>query len=353
MAPPDKARLQELLQMAVELEFSTIPPYLTAAFSLRPDTNRTCFEIIHSVYMEEMLHMVLAANVLNATGGTVKLDREHVPKYPLKLKFEGQNFKYREFEIGLERFCPHSIQTFMDIELPDHWQELFRVGAVPKLEVPGYTIGEFYGLIDKTLIELCESTSEQEVFNGDPVRQIGTNFYWSGGGSAFEVDGLDAARKAIRVIVEQGEGASSKDIFDGDGSYFARPSEVAHFFRFRQIHFGRKYRSGDAPEAPPTGPEFPVEWGAVYPIKTNCRSSDLVGTPELAVLNTQFNQHFSLMLQRMQEAFTGNPQALYSAIMNDMHSMARIAGKMVQIPIEGDELGQTGAPTFELNPLTR
>ena len=50
--------LREKLQKAVELEFATIPPYLTAAFSIKPNANRSSFEIIHSVYMEEMLHMI-------------------------------------------------------------------------------------------------------------------------------------------------------------------------------------------------------------------------------------------------------------------------------------------------------
>jgi rubrerythrin len=60
--------LYPLLQKAIELEHSTIPPYLTAMFSLKPGTNLVQRQIIHSIVIEEMLHMSIAANILNALG---------------------------------------------------------------------------------------------------------------------------------------------------------------------------------------------------------------------------------------------------------------------------------------------
>ncbi len=130
MTPKEKIiELREMLQKAVELEFATIPPYLTAAFSIHPKANRSSFEIIHSVYMEEMLHMVLAANVLNAIGGTIKLGKENIPKYPLNLEFKGEKFKDRDFNINLERFSLDSIGIFMKIELPDNWDTKYFVEA--------------------------------------------------------------------------------------------------------------------------------------------------------------------------------------------------------------------------------
>src|SRR5262249_32652210 len=47
----------ELLQMAIALEFSTLPPYLYALYSIRPGTNAAAFERIRFVAMEEMVHM--------------------------------------------------------------------------------------------------------------------------------------------------------------------------------------------------------------------------------------------------------------------------------------------------------
>ena len=61
--------LREPLQWAIELEHFTLPPYLCALCSLEPDRNPEASEVVSSVLVEEMLHMTLAANLLNAVGG--------------------------------------------------------------------------------------------------------------------------------------------------------------------------------------------------------------------------------------------------------------------------------------------
>ena len=61
--------LIDLLQTAIEVEHSTIPAYLCALYSIKDGTNQEAAQIIKSVVLEEMLHMILAANVLNAIGG--------------------------------------------------------------------------------------------------------------------------------------------------------------------------------------------------------------------------------------------------------------------------------------------
>ena len=67
-AENDKQTLLAWLQTALELELATIPPYLVALLSIQLPGNRASAEIIRSVMMEEMLHLVLVANVLNAVG---------------------------------------------------------------------------------------------------------------------------------------------------------------------------------------------------------------------------------------------------------------------------------------------
>ena len=49
-------QLRNLLQQAVMLEHSTIPPYLCALYSIKEGTNLESAAIIQSVVMEEMLH---------------------------------------------------------------------------------------------------------------------------------------------------------------------------------------------------------------------------------------------------------------------------------------------------------
>ena len=81
------AYVQSLLQTAIEVEHSTIPLYLTTAYSI---VNQSSFEAttMLGVVMEEMLHMVNAANVLNAIGGAPSLDHpDFIPTYPLVMPF--------------------------------------------------------------------------------------------------------------------------------------------------------------------------------------------------------------------------------------------------------------------------
>ena len=66
--------LREHLQWAIELEHFTLPPYLCALYSLDAARNPDASEVVASVLVEEMLHMTLAANLLNAVGGHPRLD---------------------------------------------------------------------------------------------------------------------------------------------------------------------------------------------------------------------------------------------------------------------------------------
>ena len=68
------ASLREHLQSAIELEHSTLPPYLSALYSLDPSRNPAATEVLVSVLMEEMLHLTLAANLLNTVGRRPRLD---------------------------------------------------------------------------------------------------------------------------------------------------------------------------------------------------------------------------------------------------------------------------------------
>ena len=65
---PTLGYLRQLLQTCVEIEHSTIPLYLTAAWSM-DDNKSFAYNVTHGVAIEEMLHMTDAANLLNAIGG--------------------------------------------------------------------------------------------------------------------------------------------------------------------------------------------------------------------------------------------------------------------------------------------
>lgn len=89
MRPTPITTIDELyayLHAALQLEHATIPPYLTALYSIRPGTNSGPVHVIRVVLVEEMLHLTLVANILNAVGGTPCLTRsDFVPSYPTYL----------------------------------------------------------------------------------------------------------------------------------------------------------------------------------------------------------------------------------------------------------------------------
>ncbi len=344
----ERRRLHAKLQKALELELSTIPPYLTANFSLHPGKNTEAAAIIRSVFMEEMLHMTLAANLLAAVDGRAKLGRDHIPVYPLRLEFDGAPFHDREVDIHLARFSSETLLTFLQIELPANFPPAPGALKTPEIAVPGFTIGEFYAGIKDDLAHLCREHGEKAVFCGDRKRQVSEEYYWSGGGRPIKVVDLASANKAIDVICDQGEGADGT-ILDDDRHFFGQPEEVAHYFRFNEIYVGRRYRPTDHIHDAPSGAPLPVDYNAVYPLKPDCKAADFCGDAQLTALNDKFNFIYSLMLAQLEEGFGGNPAVFYTAIMNGMHGLPAIARTMVQLPIPGDAAGRHAAPSFEWN----
>src|SRR4051794_39388532 len=76
----DTAWLQDALRNAVQLELATLPPYLCIYWSIM-ESNTIAGDLIHSIFMQEMKHMGLAANMLVGVGGTPNIFDAR-PKYP-------------------------------------------------------------------------------------------------------------------------------------------------------------------------------------------------------------------------------------------------------------------------------
>ncbi|KMT63852.1 ferritin-like domain-containing protein [Catenovulum maritimum] len=339
-----KQAIFEKLQKAIQLELSTLPPYLTAYFSIHENTNKEAANLIRSVFMEEMLHLCLAGNVMVSIGGQVKLGKDNIPSYPCALEFKG-----REFEIDLAKFSADSIQTFRRIELPDDMPPLDKnTKATNEMKIGGYSIGEFYQSIISDLTELdktCRQNGES-LFSSDTSNQITETYFWRGGGKPIGVIDITTATTALEQIIDQGEGAAAT-LYDGDADEYGQAPDLAHFFKFSEIYYQRHYQADDNPLLPPTGDSMAVDFTAVYPVKANCKQSDFELNSDLAALNYQFNQNYSLMLQQIEEAFSGNPRVLYNAIMNGMHDLTPIARTMAKMPIDPSNPNLTGGPSFE------
>jgi len=336
-----KHKLFDELQTAIELEFSTIPPYLTAMYTIKPGTNLPAYNVIRSVVMEEMLHLTLAANLLNAIGGQPALNAaQFLPEYPIELKFSD-----RQFPINLEKFSPEAIETFLKIEMPAPRKPPHAMlkSGFQQIDLPGRSIGEFYDDLELTLKHACEQYGEEAVFSGDPTRQVDTRYYYGGGGEALCIQSLAEAMQAIHIIVDQGE-ASADSLYDGDVS-FGQRAEVAHYYRFNEIKYQQYYSPGDRPGDQPSGELMAVDYAAVYDMKLNPKQADYPAGSELAHYAGQFNQLYTEFLGQLHEAFNGRPEALVEAV-TTMYNLKYKAIELIKNPIPGSN-GLHAGPGFE------
>jgi len=336
--------LKDYLYRALRLEHATIPPYLTALYSLHPGTNTDAVHILRVVVVEEMLHLTLAANLLNSIGGQPNLTApDFVPTYPTPLP-DGE----KDFDVSLERFSKTAIGTFLQIErpgaAPSESKRISRRGrkAMVLAATPGdedeqyYSIGEFYEEIRRGFAHLYEKHGSS-LFCGAIERQVGPEYYYSGGGELHIVKDIKSANAALELIIGQGEGLGS--------SIYDKEKELAHYYRFEQLLKGRYYLPKDSPHEP-TGPCFEVDWDAVFPIKSNARVSDYEGSPELKGAALDFNRDYARFLGLLTLAYDGQPQKLLEAV----PEMFRLRDGMLQLmhnPLPSGN-GENAAPTFEV-----
>ncbi|MCC8242894.1 ferritin-like domain-containing protein [Saccharothrix luteola] len=329
--------LRTHLQWAIELEHATLPPYLCALYSLDPERNAEAAEVVGTVFAEEMLHLLLAANLLNAVGGDPVLDAPQLlPPYPHPLPHGDGSVL-----VGLAPFGPEALEVFLRIEQPA------RVDAPAQAD--GYaTIGQFYAAIEDGLRALCASLGEEAVFSGDLDRQVADFHLHRGGGKAIGVMDLASALEALGEIVEQGEGAARTEIWDGDRDVFHPDrEEVAHYYRFVELKEGRRFQAGDTPQSGPTGEALDVDLGGVAPMRPNPRTADHAPGSPVRLAQEEFNDTYCELLSVLEEAFTGNPARLGASV-GTMYALREQARALMRMP-SGD--GRTTAgPTFEYVP---
>ena len=327
--------LRAHLQGAIQLEHATLPPYMCALYSIQPGTNEESVDVITSVFVEEMLHMTLAANLLNAVGGTPVLDDpDFIVSYPAYLPYSNG-----AVEVPLAPFSPASLATFLAIERPqdddaDTQSDNFE------------TIGQFYRALEEGLTTLCATLGEDQVFCGDPARQVSADrFRWGASGRIIEVRDLASALAAIDEIEEQGEGLKHAEVWDGDRDMFhPTRDEVAHYYRFREIEQGRHYERGDTPQSGPSGDHFSVDWSGVFSMRDNPRTGDLPEASDARRAMEAFNEEYSALLRQLHVAFNGRPETLDDCV-GSMMGLRDTVRALVQMPWGDGE--HTAGPSFE------
>lgn len=341
-------QLKHYLYLAMQLEHATIPPYLTALYSIKFGTNPDATQILRVIAVEEMLHLTLAANILNAVGGKPDLTQNgFVPRYPTRLP-DGET----DFEVSLLPFSKAALQTFLQIERPAMLQTgkkrlLQKTATMAHRElrlVPPdnpdlyyYSIGEFYQAIEHGIafLENEAHANNTTIFTGDPARQITSEFYYSGGGNLIPVYDLKSAQAAIKLIITQGEGETHNPYSD--------EGELSHYYRFMQLDLGRYYQPGD--KEAPTGPKLTVDWSAVQPMTPNLKLDQLPAKSVLHQRAVDFNQQYADFLAVLTRAFDGQPRVLLEAV----PMMFRFRDRAVELlrnPVAG--LQTNAGPTFEM-----
>jgi hypothetical protein len=216
---------------------------------------------------------------------------------------------------------------FLRLEQPE------APGAAAESE--GYeTIAQFYDAVEDGLRYLTKELGEQQVFSGDPARQVTAGPFLHSGASVVAVTDLTTALAALEEIVEQGEGASRSEVWDGDRDIFHPDrDEVAHYYRFEELKLGRRYQRGDTPQSGPTGEPVTVDRDGVFPMPANpSRSSD----PEIRRAQEAFDNTYCTLLYLLEQAFNGEPALIRDAI-----------GTMFGLKAQAAALMRPGAgPTF-------
>jgi hypothetical protein len=319
-----------LLQMAVALEFSTLPPYLYALYSIKPGTNTEASNLIRSVAIEEMTHMCLACNILNALGKTPVLT---APKYPGPLPGSITGGGKQPLIIHLYPFSKDAMAQAMAIEEPEAGpinipHETLALGAEPTF----MTIGQFYHHLDDFLKKLPPS-SWKAGHNQLDDRQFLP-------GQIFAVNNYADAHRAIDNIVSEGEG-TKKTPLDFQG-------EVSHYYRFGEMFYDQQLTKADNPEGFVWGKPLGVDWAGVYPAIPDPESHDFSGdSAEARAAQDSCDKAYTRLVQELQRAVNGEAGRLGNAVraMFDLRMAARHA---LTVPLVVPT--QVAGPSFRYRP---
>lgn len=287
--------VRNLVQTAIELEFSTLPPYLYAKFSIPENKNPAAASRIDAIVGQEMIHMCLACNILNAIGGSPAIAP---PKFPGPLAGDIGG----DLIVHLYPFSEDAMKQAMKIETPvdpiDPPQLkslLVEEGSKP------VTIGEYYARLDAELekFPVSDWTAGRH--------QISDAQYFQG--QIFPINNYEDAHRAINDIVSEGEGSPTA------GSPLDFENELAHFYRFQEIYRNQVLVKADNSVGYAWGAPLGVDWNAVYPAIVDPENHDFSKEPKAArAAQATCNAAFTTMVKELRNAFNGEPGRLGNAI---------------------------------------
>lgn len=317
----DLAWVKQQLQSAIELEFSTLPLYLSAMFSLEVQ-NYTAYNVIRSVVMEEMVHMAISFNLLAAIGGTPQIKQIKL-QYPVKGLPGGAE---PDLHVGLAPLSRHQLKNFMRIETPGFLlRQIYKDELYP-------TIAVFYDEISQAIQENADAVRDAvrtTAQAGSSPNQVGDDIGFTTIQYKSGIDPVSQLLGGIAEILEQGEGASAQSLFAGAGS----EDEQSHYARFAELYYG----GSSADPKPPleltreTEHAFfkgrPIPWPVVIntlAVPRDGYAAVLALDPNAAAVtkNLQaFDTAFSSILAGLDAAWNGPAADAWKTLGGAVHSM--------------------------------
>ena len=313
--PAGIADVQALTQTAVNVEFSTLPPYLYAKFSILPQHNPAARERLDAVITQEMIHMCLASNILNAIGGTVAIEPPSYPG-PLPGAIGG------DLIVHLLPFSQEAMQQGKAIEEPSEPidpPQLKRLAAADAI-----TIGEYYGRLDAALKALPASS-------WIPNRnQIADAQFFSG--QLFPVNGYDDAHRAISQIVSEGEGTPVAP--DTTGSPLDFHHELAHYYRFWEVERNQVLVKAPNSVGYAWGEPLGVDWAGTYHAIPDPELHDFsVDPPAAQQAQAACNAAFTAMVDALAGAFNGTAAGGLGTAVRAMFDLRMAAIQALNTPL--------------------
>lgn len=318
--------LKQTLQQAVELEFATIPLYLTALWSIK-DNLHPVAKSIRNVVQEEMLHLSLVSNMLASIGGKPKLydPSDKGLRFPTGLP----GGVHPELTLRLSGLTDDALEDFLEVELP-----------LEKISIEGFhgkythadgenssaTIGAMYDAIRKEFESLRPAMS--------PDNQISGPLAW------FVVDTIEKVDSAINWIKEQGEGAVQPSTDK------TNPKSLSHFYRFWEVRERKRIEYDTAAGkfvfgAPLT---FPDVWPVAVVPEGGYRQQDV--SEDVWALLCGFDRTYSQLVKLLESAWGGGGQAAMWKAIEVMFDLEKTAIPLMQIP-RPDGKGNYG-PAFRM-----
>lgn len=266
--------LKQALQLAIELELSTLPPYLCARWSIEQEASNsgtsTATERLKIIAKDEMVHMGDAANMLVAIGGTPDIQNVRL-SYPCKMP----GGVHPDIDVTLGALTEDQLKLFMTIEEPEE-----PLPSRAEWDATYATIGQFYTAILDAFRQLNPALSQEgQVASAGAV-----------------VTSIADVERTITKIMHEGEGTQGSPSFDG---------RLAHHYQFGEILHRKKFLQKPEGGWGYIGPDIPFPV-SVYNLTGVAPDGDADGQA--------FNTKYTQLINNLHLTWNGNPGAFNSAL---------------------------------------